>query len=163
MTTRQTPDAVRECENDTSIAPVNLRQALEAVAAAMLNGGDGAVGDFGWNITKLNRARPLIRAALDSRAGDAGEGLSDDAPTPADALAMIEQEISFWPEGSRARTAATRCRNIVRAMICALSATPTPAPAVDAVPDGEDQAARDRRMYDQGRLDERAGEPEAFQ
>jgi hypothetical protein len=26
----------------------------------------------------------------------------------------------------------------------------------------EDQAARDRRMYEQGRRDERAGEPEAF-
>lgn len=39
-------------------------RALQAVAVAMLNGGDGEQGDFGWDITKLNLARPLIRAAL---------------------------------------------------------------------------------------------------
>ncbi len=43
-----------------------MRLALETVQAAMLNGGDGAEGDFGWNITALNAARPLIRAALQS-------------------------------------------------------------------------------------------------
>jgi hypothetical protein len=39
-------------------------EALKAVADAMLQGGDGASGDYGWSITALNRARPLIRAAL---------------------------------------------------------------------------------------------------
>jgi hypothetical protein len=39
-------------------------EALRVVEAAMLRGGDGVVGDFGWNITKLNKARPLIRKAL---------------------------------------------------------------------------------------------------
>lgn len=41
-----------------------LRHALKAVHAAMLNGGDGETGDFGWSITELNKARPLIRAAM---------------------------------------------------------------------------------------------------
>ena len=41
-----------------------LAEALGAVKAAQLNGGDGAEADYGWNITRLNRARPLIRQAL---------------------------------------------------------------------------------------------------
>lgn len=43
--------------------------ALEAVSAAMMKGGDGQEGDYGWNITKLNKARPLIRAALSAIRG----------------------------------------------------------------------------------------------
>ena len=50
-------------------AAPTLLEALEAVEAAMLRGGDGAVGDFGWNITKLNKARPLIRAAINAATG----------------------------------------------------------------------------------------------
>lgn len=41
-----------------------LREALEEVRACMLNGGDGGIGDFGWNISRLTKARPMIRAAL---------------------------------------------------------------------------------------------------
>ena len=41
-----------------------MREALEVVEGAMLRGGDGAIGDFGWSITALNKARPLVRAAL---------------------------------------------------------------------------------------------------
>lgn len=41
-----------------------LAEALGAVKASMANGGDGLEGDYGWNITRLNRARPLIRQVL---------------------------------------------------------------------------------------------------
>lgn len=44
-----------------------LAEALKAVEAAMVRGGDGRVLDTGWNITKLNEARPLILAALKDR------------------------------------------------------------------------------------------------
>ena len=47
-----------------------------------------------------------------------------------------------------------RWPTIVRAINAALTAAPKAA--------SEDQADRDRRMYEQGRRDERAGEPEAF-
>lgn len=46
----------------TNTAP--LVEALRAVEAAMLNGGDGETGDYGWNIGALNKARPFIRQAL---------------------------------------------------------------------------------------------------
>ena len=46
-----------------------LVQALESVEAAMIRGGDGRILDTGWNITKLNEARPLILAALKAKAG----------------------------------------------------------------------------------------------
>jgi hypothetical protein len=49
-----------------------LREALNAVHAAILNGGDGVKGDFGWSITALNKARPLIRAALKGTSNDQG-------------------------------------------------------------------------------------------
>lgn len=39
---------------------------LADVSTAMLMGGDGAVGDYGWSIGKLNQARPAIRAFLAS-------------------------------------------------------------------------------------------------
>jgi hypothetical protein len=51
---------------------LNFAEAIAAVEDAMLQGGDGVVGDFGWDITKLNRARPLIRALSISRT--TGEG-----------------------------------------------------------------------------------------
>lgn len=41
-----------------------LVDGARAVEAAMIYGGDGRILDHGWNITKLNEARPLIRAAL---------------------------------------------------------------------------------------------------
>lgn len=47
-----------------------LREALEEVRACMLRGGDGQEGDFGWNITRLNKARPTIRAALSASGAD---------------------------------------------------------------------------------------------
>jgi hypothetical protein len=58
-----------------------LREAIEAVHEAMRNGGDGETGDYGWSITKLNKARPLIRRAYalcaalspDTHAQGAGE------------------------------------------------------------------------------------------
>ncbi len=49
------------------------------------------------------------------------DGLREAPPSPGDALAMIEQEIGHWPEGA-GRTAATRCRNIVKAMVRGLAA-----------------------------------------
>lgn len=49
---------------DLAAENATLRKALTLVEAAMLRGGDGQIGEFGWNITKLNRARALIRAAL---------------------------------------------------------------------------------------------------
>lgn len=42
-----------------------MREALREVAACMLNGADG--GDYGWNISRLTKARPMIRAALGER------------------------------------------------------------------------------------------------
>lgn len=42
----------------------DLVEALRAVEAAMIRGGDGRILDVGWNITKLNEARPMIRAIL---------------------------------------------------------------------------------------------------
>lgn len=42
----------------------DLVEALRAVEAAMIRGGDGRILDVGWNITKLNQARPMIRAIL---------------------------------------------------------------------------------------------------
>lgn len=50
----------------------DLIEALRAVEAAMMRGGDGRILDTGWNITKLNEARPLIRAILTK--ADAGHG-----------------------------------------------------------------------------------------
>lgn len=47
----------------------DLIEALRAVEAAMVRGGDGRILDTGWNITKLNEARPLIRAILTEEAG----------------------------------------------------------------------------------------------
>lgn len=47
----------------------DLIEALRAVEAAMMRGGDGRILDTGWNITKLNEARPLIRAILTKEAG----------------------------------------------------------------------------------------------
>ena len=38
--------------------------ALREVAACMLNGADGQPGDYGWNISRLTKARPMIRDAL---------------------------------------------------------------------------------------------------
>ncbi|WP_375248336.1 hypothetical protein [Sphingomonas sp.] len=61
-----------EVHPSKAMAPLqgdNLRMAaaLKAVRGAMLNGGDGATGDFGWNITALNKARKLVRDALESK------------------------------------------------------------------------------------------------
>lgn len=41
-----------------------MRAALEMVKAAMAVGGDGQILGHGWNITKLNEARPHVLAAL---------------------------------------------------------------------------------------------------
>lgn len=57
---------------------------LADVSAAMLMGGDGAVGDYGWSIGKLNQARPAIRTFLASAPepeADAGPVAETDAPT----------------------------------------------------------------------------------
>lgn len=47
--------------------------ALEEVRACMINGGDGVEGDFGWNIFRLTRARPMIFAALSASRETSGE------------------------------------------------------------------------------------------
>lgn len=59
------------------------REALAAVVDAMLYGGDGAVGDFGWNISKLTKARPLIRTAHDLLTKEAISGTPSATETPA--------------------------------------------------------------------------------
>jgi len=62
-------------ENDHRVAThaqlAEARGLLESVQSAMLNGGDGQIGDYGWSITKLNLARPLIRAFLARTGGEA--------------------------------------------------------------------------------------------
>jgi len=67
---RKPCDSVETCSAGNPEQRQLMREALIAVQDAMLTGdvmltgGDGMVGDFGWNITKLNKARPLIREAL---------------------------------------------------------------------------------------------------
>ncbi len=51
-------------------AAPELFDALEEVAACMLNGGDGETGDYGWRISRLTKARPMIRAALAKARGE---------------------------------------------------------------------------------------------
>lgn len=74
----RTPDEYGEMIADRMIERQRIRDAapdllevLEAVAATMLNGGDGVVGDFGWNMTKLNKLRQPIRAAIAKARGEA--------------------------------------------------------------------------------------------
>ncbi len=56
------------------------RGLLASIQSAMLNGGDGQIGDYGWSITTLNLARPLIRAFLsrDRQSEAAPEGGQSD-------------------------------------------------------------------------------------
>lgn len=50
-----------------------MREALELVKAAMLRDANGDELGYGWDITALNRARPLIRAALKPTGTDTGQ------------------------------------------------------------------------------------------
>jgi len=52
---------------------VRKDEALTEVVACMMNGGDGQVGDFGWRIGRLTKARPMIRAALAPRDPNAAD------------------------------------------------------------------------------------------
>lgn len=64
VTAEELQDIVRgrilQLEAEKAIA----QTALEEVCACMLNGGDGATGDYGWIISRLTKARPMIREAL---------------------------------------------------------------------------------------------------
>lgn len=61
---RKPGESIETCSAGNPCERRLMREALVAVQDAMLSGGDGVSGDFGWSITKLNKARPLIRAAL---------------------------------------------------------------------------------------------------
>lgn len=68
--TSDTPDALPGAKAIALLQGDNHRmvKALQAVRAAMLNGTkEGGPGDYGWSITALNKARPLIREALESK------------------------------------------------------------------------------------------------
>lgn len=64
--------ALRDLLNTRAPSHSDLVEALRAVEAAMIRGGDGRILDVGWNITKLNEARPMIRAILTK--AEAGHG-----------------------------------------------------------------------------------------
>lgn len=68
--------AVRDMEAQLAEA----RGLLASIQSAMLNGGDGQIGDYGWSITTLNLARPLIRAFLsrDRQSEAAPKGQNDE-------------------------------------------------------------------------------------
>lgn len=97
MTTRQTPDAVREAAEEIVALPHGL--------------------DIGYAQDIARR----ILAALDSRAGDAGEGFG----------AVLERWDSVIP-----------LSHDERAKLIAELTAATPAPAADAVPAGEGDALR---------------------
>jgi hypothetical protein len=55
--------------DDTAIAELQAQvevmwAVIQLVEDAMMRGGDGKILGMGWNITKLNKARPAIHAAL---------------------------------------------------------------------------------------------------
>jgi len=143
MTTRQTPEAVREA------------QALEIARDLM-------VKHFGPGKSNANPASWVIEAmltfaALDSRAGDAGEGeaanrviylLQGDNSRMAGALRSCRDQFAFY---AREHTAAgksekaatnTRFAKIADDALTAIKPA-TPAPAVDAVPAGEVERLRE--------------------
>lgn len=66
----RTEDETGRMASAISAVPVMVA-ALLKVEAAMMRGGDGRILDHGWNITKLNEARALVRDALDVVRGDA--------------------------------------------------------------------------------------------
>jgi hypothetical protein len=110
-------------------APVSGRAALEAVADAMLSGGDGQEGDFGWSITKLNRARPLIRSALAS--------LQQPQPVEGDrakqARAILRKHLPFSITNSEIESGRTvSAKQAVAAVAEALAHPPAATPAADA-------------------------------
>lgn len=121
MTTRQTPDAMRQA--------VHKLELQDDYATNKLSNAD-------WRPTRAhyeaarNQVRDVraILAALDSRAGDAGEGWR---------LVPVDPTEDMSDAGSRALGGnATQYRD-PNGVWSAMLAAATPAPAVDAVPAGE--------------------------
>lgn len=143
MSDKQTPDAVREA--------LERRKAVNAILAPLLA---PFVPDMGELIRIGNEACTAILAALDSRAGDAGEGLQSavaDALNAAWAL-CDDTENGDSEQPSVPRDAWKRLADALDALEATipkseqpcwpgvsarLLASATPAPAVDAVPAGE--------------------------
>lgn len=132
MTTRQTPDAVREAAEEIVALPHGL--------------------DIGYAQDIARR----ILAALDSRAGDAGEidnGYSADDAVDfvfnrlAEKLGLAEWQVVEGSEEWEGDVSATLHRLLIDAGIIddetgVVATLATPAPAVDAVPAGEVERAR---------------------
>ncbi|APX66301.1 hypothetical protein AV944_11180 [Sphingomonas sp. LK11] len=120
MTTRQTPDAVRE-----AVARETLAKQYDASMpsrAAHIRAG-----------TSDHKAIDAILAfaALDSRAGDAREGWKLVPVEPTEA--MLD---AYWKQTGESKEMRSRTHAYMRRYWSAMLAA-TPAPAVDAVPAGE--------------------------
>lgn len=119
-----------------------MRAALEAVYDAGRYALDGVFGDYGWNITKLNRARPLIRAALSAPnvAGDRPkpytklhhvlhatglyptpkpESVNDVRAALAEAIEALKQIERLGSDGEHSGDRHARCRDVARAALAA--------------------------------------------
>ena len=125
MTTRQTPDAVREAYRQGQI---DMRERAAQVCdqrGAEEQEGFGLVRGTQNYFRARNAVRNLEIAALDSRAGDAGEGKAEAYERRQHIETLTYLQTQYLPGGPR---------DIKGALRAAVKSLATPAPAVDALP-----------------------------